>query len=86
MSCSQLCHQPAVILTWMHLQVKSLVQVVLKTLKLELGLKIISEGVSCDCHGNEVLCCGAGSWGIVERLLGDGLLAHVASYKCVVGR
>lgn len=55
MSCSQLCHQPAVILTWMHLQVKSLVQVVLKTLKLELGLKMISEGMSCDCHGNEVL-------------------------------
>lgn len=74
MSHSQLCHQTAVILTWVHLQGKSLVQVILKTLKLELALKIISEDMSCGCHGDEVLFHDAASWGIAERLLGDSWL------------
>lgn len=38
---SQLCHQPAVILTWMHLQGKRLVQV---------GLKIPKLGVLLENH------------------------------------
>lgn len=42
---SQLCHQPAVILTWMHLWGKRFVQVVLNTPKLESGLKTVSEGM-----------------------------------------